>query len=128
MADANAYINDFKEAVIDALQVNYFQFKGRAARPAYWWFALFAFVIYFVLGMTGIDALEFLGGMALLLPSVGLLVRRLHDINRPGYWALVGLIPIVGWIVVIYWAIQPGTVGANDFGPAPVKATVSTAG
>ena len=128
MADAQNYINDIKAAVTDALQNNYFQFKGRAARPAYWWFILAYVLVYFIIGLLGVDILNLIVSLALLLPSLGLGARRLHDINMSGWWQLVGLIPLVGWAIMIYWAVQPGTPGPNDYGPAPTSPTASTAG
>jgi uncharacterized membrane protein YhaH (DUF805 family) len=57
--------------------------------------------------------------LALLLPNLGLSVRRLHDINRSGWWILISLIPVVGWIIILIWAIQKGDESANDFGEVP---------
>lgn len=128
MSDPQKYIADIKSAVIDAVQKNYFQFKGRAARPAYWWYTLVYFLTYMIISFTNIAPLEWLMGLALLLPTVGLGVRRLHDINMSGWWMLIIFIPVIGAGVMIYWAIQPGTSGPNDYGPAPTVPTVSTTG
>lgn len=128
MADAQNYVNDIKAAVTDALQVNYFQFKGRAARPAYWWFMLAYTLVYVVISLTGIEVLGMIYALGMLMPSLGLGARRLHDINMSGWWMLVGLIPLVGWAIMIYWTVQPGTPGPNDYGPAPTVKTASTAG
>lgn len=128
MSDPQKYIADIKSAATDALQKNYFQFKGRAARPAYWWYALAYFVVYIVVSLPGVTMLSMILSLALLLPTLGLGVRRLHDINMSGWWMLVGIIPVLGWGVMIYWAIQPGTSGPNDYGPAPTVPTISTAG
>lgn len=128
MTASPAHFQDFKSAVIDALQINYFQFKGRAARPAYWWFFLFYFVVFIALEVLGIDILSLIVSLGLILPSLGAGVRRLHDINRSGWWLLVGIIPLVGWLVTIYWMIQPGTPGINNYGPAPTVPTASTTG
>ena len=65
--------------------------------------------------------------LALLLPNLGVAVRRLHDINRSGWWILIALVPIVGAILLIYWYAQPGTSGSNPFGPDPKSAAVATA-
>jgi len=128
MADPQKHFADTKAAVIDALQVNYFQFKGRAARPAYWWYMLAYFIVYFIISLLGADILTLIVALGLLLPSVGLGVRRLHDINMSGWWMLVGIIPVVGWAIMIYWAVQPGTPGPNNYGPAPTVPTASTTG
>ncbi len=108
---------------------HYFDFEGRARRAEFWWYTLVYFIIAVILGVIqsilGLgSALTGLLSVALLLPSLGVGVRRLHDIGRSGWWILIGIIPIVGWIVVIYWYVQPGNVGANPFGPDP-KAAVA---
>lgn len=54
--------------------------------------------------------------LVLFIPSLSVSVRRLHDIDRTGWWLLLGLIPILGWIVLIVFACQKGTAGANRFG------------
>lgn len=59
-------------------------------------------------------------GLGLLLPGLGVGVRRLHDLDRSGWWLLIGLIPIVGFIVLIVWFATAGLPGDNKFGPAPV--------
>ncbi|MFI7026726.1 DUF805 domain-containing protein [Micromonospora sp. NPDC049900] len=57
--------------------------------------------------------------VAFLLPSPAVSVRRLHDLGRSGWWLLIGLIPIVGWIVLIVFFVQDGQPGPNRFGPSP---------
>ena len=110
----------FGEAIAQAFK-NILTFNGRASRSAYWWFSLFLFIIGIVLGIIvavasgsrgiqySFDAVGFALGLALQ-------VRRLHDINRSGFWCFIGLIPIVGTIVLIVFACQPGTPGPNRFG------------
>ena len=94
--------------------------SGRAGRPEYWWFALFYVLCTIV--ATVIDGvilrssvLSSLVGLALLLPTFGVTVRRLHDIGRSGWWILINLIPIVGIILMIYWLAQAGTSKANQY-------------
>lgn len=58
--------------------------------------------------------------LALLLPGIAVGVRRLHDIDRSGWWLLIIFVPIIGVIAVIYWACLKGTDGANRFGPDPL--------
>jgi len=53
------------------------------------------------------------------LPNLGLAVRRLHDINKSGWWILISLIPLVGWIILLVWAAQKSDESENDFGPVP---------
>ena len=64
----------------------------------------------------GIVILEILLGLALFLPGLAVLVRRLHDTNRTGWWALILLVPIVGWIVLLIFVLLPSDVGTNTHG------------
>jgi uncharacterized membrane protein YhaH (DUF805 family) len=109
---------------------NYVGFSGRAQRAEYWWFALVYVVIYMVLltvdVITGTYHLEdgygLLSGLmslALLLPSIAVTVRRLHDTDHSGWWLLIPLVPIVGGIVLLVFLARDGTRGANRFGPDP---------
>jgi uncharacterized membrane protein YhaH (DUF805 family) len=59
-------------------------------------------------------------GLALFLPSLAVGVRRLHDTDRSGWWLLIVLIPIIGWLVLLFFFVSPGTPGPNRFGPSPV--------
>jgi uncharacterized membrane protein YhaH (DUF805 family) len=113
---------------------NYFKFNGRATRAESWWWVLFTVLAGIVLavvdtftgtmGMFGDSGL--LGGLfelATLIPSVALGARRLHDINRTGWWLLLWFVVVVGWIVLIVWAIKQGDKGPNKYGPDPRQAT-----
>lgn len=109
----------------------YVGFAGRARRSEYWWFALFTVLVSIVasvldnaLGLTFVDGSSngFIGlvvSLALLLPTLAVAVRRLHDTDKTGWWLLIGLVPIVGAIVLIVFFVQDGTPGANRFGPSP---------
>jgi uncharacterized membrane protein YhaH (DUF805 family) len=115
---------NFVDAVKTVLTVNYANFNGRSARPEYWWWVLFSVivaVIFYVLIMAvpAIRYLQMIYSLAVLIPSIAVGVRRLHDIDKSGWWILIGLIPIIGWIVLIYWYIQEGTRGDNQYGPPP---------
>ena len=99
----------------------YADFNGRAARPEFWWFVLAQFVVALILNMV----LPVLGGLfslAMLVPSLAAGSRRLHDIGKSGWLQLLGLIPLVGWIILIYWAAQPGDSAANQYGSPPETA------
>lgn len=108
----------------------YAVFSGRARRAEYWYFTLF-FIIFSVAlsfidmltGMydpeTGAGVLSGLFGLVLLLPSIGVSIRRLHDTDRSGWWFLLVFVPVIGWIVLIIFFVQAGTTGANRFGPDP---------
>ncbi len=109
---------------------NYVGFSGRAARSEYWYWVLFVLLLQIVAWLidmtlfgfntTGVNPIGVIVSLATLLPGLAVSVRRLHDIDRLGWWVLLGLIPVIGWIVLIYWACLRGTVGANRFGPDPL--------
>ncbi|SFC93087.1 DUF805 domain-containing protein [Tropicimonas isoalkanivorans] len=115
----------FQEAVRTCIQ-KYVQFSGRARRPEYWWFALFNFLGSIISQMIDrllfgpdVGVLAAIWGLALLLPSIAVGVRRLHDLEKSGWWLLIALIPIIGFLVLLYWFVQKGTEGPNRFGPEP---------
>ena len=108
----------FSQAVTLAFQ-QYFVFSGRATRAEYWWFVVFAFLGGIVCGIT--DGLMGTAGLvgtlfelAIFIPSLSLGCRRLHDINRSGWWQLLWLLLIPG-IIVLIWAATPGDTGSNRF-------------
>lgn len=111
----------FAESVSNVFS-NYVTFTGRARRSEFWWFALFNFLATIVAamidGVLGLHLLQPIYGLAVLLPSLAVAVRRLHDIGRSGWWILICLIPLVGAIVLIVWNIKEGTPGSNQYGPA----------
>ena len=126
----------FGEAIRSGFD-NYANFSGRASRSAYWWWALFNFLVSLAaqildralgLGPVGADTtyglragvITGLLGLALLLPSLAVGVRRLHDTDRSGWWLLIALIPIIGWLVLIFFFVTPGTPGPNRYGPPPL--------
>lgn len=95
----------------------YATFAGRASRSEYWWFFLFNFLVSIGCGMIS-DTLSGLYSLAVLLPSLAVGVRRLHDIDKSGWFLLVWLIPLVGWIIQLVWATRPGKE-PNRFTEAP---------
>jgi uncharacterized membrane protein YhaH (DUF805 family) len=121
---------NFTEAVQAVLQ-KYAVFSGRSRRSEYWYWVLFTFLASIVLSI--IDSalfnysfgsngpLEIVFSLATLIPSLAVGIRRLHDINKSGWWTLIAF-TIVGIIPLIYWYCQPGTHGKNSYGdPAPTK-------
>ena len=118
-------MEDIQRAVRTCL-AKYADFNGRAARPEFWWFVLAQFVVGMVLNMV-LPVLGMLFSLALLIPSLAAGSRRLHDTGRSGWLQLLALIPIVGWILLIYWTAQPGAAGANQFGAAPETLPMTTA-
>lgn len=109
---------------------NYVGFSGRARRKEFWMFTLvnviIALVLGFVDGMLGTfdpeTGLGLLGGiytLGILLPSIAVTTRRLHDTDRSGWWQLLYFIPIIGVLVVLVFTLMDGTPGDNRFGPDP---------
>ncbi len=101
---------------------NYANFSGRAIRSAYWYWTLFVVVGSLLASIVDAAAGSEAGvvgiifSVATILPSLAVAVRRLHDIDRSGWWVLLWFVPIVGWIILIVWHCTPGTPYANRFG------------
>ncbi|RYE55078.1 MAG: DUF805 domain-containing protein [Rhizobiaceae bacterium] len=114
---------DFATAVKTVVMQKYANFSGRAIRSEYWWFVLAYIIAYLVLAIVdyvlGAQLLTAILSLALLIPSIAVGVRRLHDLDKSGWWLLLGLVPIVG-LILIYWFAQPGTPGDNRFGPPAI--------
>lgn len=121
------YQVSFSQAVRMAFD-SYCRFQGRSSRSEYWWWVLFIFILGSALSLlelllgfssTAAQATNGLLSLALLLPGLGLSVRRLHDINKSGWWILLGLIPVAGAIVLIIWFAQNSQMQDNQYGPVP---------
>jgi len=106
---------------VKAVFSKYATFEGRARRSEYWWFALFSFIIALILNFIG-PVLGGIWSLVALLPSLAVGARRLHDIDRSGWWLLIGFIPLIGLIVLIVFFVKPGQTGANRFGANPLTA------
>jgi uncharacterized membrane protein YhaH (DUF805 family) len=105
----------------------YATISGRAARSEYWWWVLFIFLSSAVLGMVDralfgreVQVLGAIFSLATLLPSICVAGRRLHDRDMSAWWLLLWLIPVIGWLVLLYFYATPGTPGPNRFGPDPL--------
>lgn len=112
---------DFKQSVIRCVRDKYADFNGRAARPEFWWFALACLVVNVVFNLLRLELLGMLVGLALLLPSLAVGARRLHDIGKSGWFQVIWLIPFIGWAIMIYFLVQP-SVGPNEYGEGPAVA------
>lgn len=104
---------DFVPAIKTCL-TKYIDIKGRASRSEYWWFILFCFIVLFAANLIN-RYLPNIVSLLLLCPIITAQVRRLHDGDRTGWWALIGIIPIVN-LVLLYFLIIEGTKGPNQFG------------
>lgn len=113
----------------------YFGFSGRACRSEYWWFALFCSLVALAQNFanfalvisnpyadhTGLSAIQFLISLLFVFPSLAVAVRRLHDIDKSGWWYLILLIPLIGIILLLVWFCRRGTRGPNRFGNDPLN-------
>jgi uncharacterized membrane protein YhaH (DUF805 family) len=118
----------FQDAVRICLTQKYFDFNGRARRSEYWYFVLFYAIVQIVASFidsilgtrnsTGSGVVSSIASLALLFPWLGASARRLHDTSRSGWWTLLWLIPIVGWIILIVWWAADSH-GDNKYGPSP---------
>ena len=109
----------FTEA-IKVCFAKYVTFSGRAKRPEYWWFFLFCFVVSLLLQAVH-EGVSGLFSLLTLLPSLAVGARRLHDTARSGWWLLLWLVPVIGWIVMIVFLAQEGESGDNAYGSVPEK-------
>lgn len=118
----------FAEAIQSCFK-QYIGFTGRARRSEYWWFVLFGLIVGIVADLidamlgtmsedTNVGVVGAIVGLALLLPSIAVAIRRLHDTSRSGWWILIGLIPVVGWIILIVFYVQDSHPD-NEYGPSP---------
>ena len=106
---------------------HYATFSGRARRSEYWWFALFTFVGSVVASLVdaavlGRPVLQLLFVLTVVVPSIAVTVRRLHDTDRSGGWYFIALVPLVGVILLLVWAATEGTRGDNRYGASPKQA------
>ena len=135
-------MDKFYKYFIDTIKNRYAYFDGRATRSEYWYFVLFSVLISIVftfidtavinpslLNMTAEEASK--GGLlagtfalAMLLPQIGLGVRRLHDIGKSGWWYFIILIPILGALVLLFFFVTDSQSGENMYGPNPKESRI----
>lgn len=99
--------NIFFRAIASGI-TKYATFEGRASRSEYWYWVLFYVICYFL--TLGIGSIVF------FIPSVAIAVRRLHDVGKSGWWYLLAIIPLFGWIPLIIWFCSPSDEGENEYG------------
>lgn len=108
----------------------YAVFGGRARRKEYWFFVLFSIIISMVFVLidkntgsfnteSGFGVLSGIYGLAVLIPTIAVSVRRLHDTERSGWWLLISLIPLIGTIVIIVFMVLDSKPGENQYGANP---------
>ena len=125
---------------VKSFYTNYVNFSGRSQRSALWWFVLFNLIVSVVIAMVEGGGSGSMGGGAMaytynagpvgivwslvnIIPGIALSIRRLHDLDKSGWWMLIALIPLIGAIILLVWDCQKGTEGPNRFGPDPLSNT-----
>ncbi len=118
-------INASIEIVKTVLTKNYANFNGRAGRTEFWTFFVFTLVVNIlatvIFGAIGLGIVATIVSLALLVPSIAVLVRRLHDRDMIGWFALAALVPVLGGLWLLYTCYLEGTDGANQFGEKPTE-------
>ncbi|RZM83409.1 DUF805 domain-containing protein [Pseudoalteromonas rubra] len=115
----------------------YAVFNGRARRKEYWLFMFCNIIVTIVLGLvdmtlglyseeSGFGLLSGLYALAVIIPSIALSIRRLHDTGRSGWWILISLVPVIGPLVLLVFYVMDSTPGDNDYGPNPKEHSSST--
>lgn len=107
---------DFQTAVQTCLR-KYVDFSGRASRSEFWWFALAQLVVLFSANLIH-DFVGFIVGLALLLPSLSAGARRLHDVDKSGWFQLLLIIPLINLVVIFFW-VGRSQPEANSYGEPP---------
>ena len=117
---------NFTQAISSGFN-RYFDFRTRSSRSEYWYWTLFSIVVSVAAAVLdalifgGVAILDTISSFALLIPGIAVAARRLHDINRTAWWILIAF-TIIGILLLLYWYIQPGNRGDNDYGPDPLRA------
>ena len=107
----------------------YVDFSGRSSRSEYWWWVLFvsigAIVGLILDNLIGTSPILYvLFELAVVLPGLAVSVRRCHDIDKSGWWILIGIIPIVGGIILLIWFVRRGDHDENRYGPDPLQVSI----
>ncbi|MGJ7442469.1 DUF805 domain-containing protein [Aquipuribacter sp. MA13-6] len=117
----------FTQAVSSVLG-QYAGFRGRARRSEFWWWNLFTLLVGLTVAATEValgiggeasGPVSTLLALVLLLPNLSVSVRRLHDSSRSGWWLLIALVPVAGFVVLLLFFLAPSTAGGNAHGPDP---------
>lgn len=125
---------NFKTAVGTCLRDKYVDFNGRASRSEFWWYMLFATLVSMALNVVDL-ALVRMGLLSLIMdkwgvfgtlylfiiiiPTIAVTARRMHDLGRSGWWQVLLVLPLIG-LLIVYWAAKKGTDGPNPYGADPL--------
>ncbi len=129
-------MNLFEDYFLNVIKQHYVDFAGRASRSQFWYFTLFSFLISLAISVvtgiigsvlnTGIfSLLGVLYSLAIIVPSVCLGIRRLHDTGKSGWWYLISLVPFVGFIILIVFWVMDSEADRNQYGPNPKRGAVA---
>ena len=109
----------------------YLDFSGRSSRSEYWWWALLNVILSVFSSVLVVNAAAeyedlavtfyLIVNLVMFVPNLAMSVRRFHDLDRSGWWLFIGVIPLVGPIILIFWFCTKGTDGANRFGIDPLE-------
>lgn len=113
---------DFATSVKTCLLQKYADFNGRASLAEFWWFALFGVIVHVLGDAVFRHGVMGLVTLALVLPSLAVMARRLHDTGRSGWAQLLWIIPVLGWAILLFMAAQPSHAHANPYGAPPADA------
>jgi uncharacterized membrane protein YhaH (DUF805 family) len=120
----------FTDAIRSGIQ-RYTDFSTRSSRSEFWFWQLGIFIGYIalaiIIGILSFIGLGFIGGilyvifaLGIIIPSIAVAVRRLHDVSKSGWWVLISLIPVIGTIILIIWAVTAGHADENEWGANPL--------
>jgi uncharacterized membrane protein YhaH (DUF805 family) len=137
----------FSEAIKTCFQ-KFAEFRGRASRPEFWWFALLYYIVIFapIVPLIAVGLVDdqpwdeadsnvagvvfgivfWVAALALIIPCLAVGTRRLHDTGKPGWWWFITLVPFGLIILIVFWAIEGGK-GSNQYGPPPGAQVVQAA-
>ena len=107
------------EAISSVLN-KYATFDGRAARSEFWWWWCANIIMNVLISSTGNHNVLVVYWLGVFIPNLAVTVRRHHDGNRSGWWILLGLIPLIGPLILLFLYIKKGTDGPNEYGPDPL--------
>ncbi len=117
---------NFQSAVTTCLQ-KYATFEGRASRSEFWYFYLFCVLVNLVAAILDrlisnfhSDPASIIVSIAILVPFIAVAARRLHDLDKSGWWQLLLFIPLIGYLILIIWWATKGTESRNRFGEDPL--------
>jgi len=117
-----AHMMSFTDSIKSVLQKS-FTLQGRASRSEYWWFYLFYIIMYIIaiaIDLSMGTPLSLV--MLLFIPGIFCVsCRRMHDLDKSGWWMLISLIPIIGGFIVLFWLVSQGTEDSNYYGEVPTN-------